>query len=152
MGSEYFQQVVVEYLRSSRSRFVNSECLIQLDADVTKKQRHWYCDFMTIDFSNSTVYLCEVTFSRTLQSLLKRLTAWELNWAEIAAAIHRDCRIPTEWHITPWVFVPEASAEIMSTKLAQLPNGIPPRMPAPIITTLESVLPWKYRSWNGIPY
>lgn len=152
MASDYFQQVVVEYLRSSRSRFVNSECLIQLDEGVPKRQRHWYCDFMTIDFSTRSVYLCEVTFSRTCQSLLKRLTSWASHWPAITTAIYRDCEVPADWHIAPWLFVPEASMARIEAKLAQSPEGTVPSMPLPLVTGLESVLPWKYRSWNGLPY
>ena len=152
MASDYFQQVVHEYLRSSRSRFVNSECLIQLDEGTPKRQRHWYCDFMTVDFSTSSVYLCEVTFSRTCHSLLKRLASWATHWPAVTAAIQKDCRVPTEWQIAPWLFVPELSVPLIRAKLQQRPDETPQCMPQPAVTTLESVVPWKYRSWNGLSY
>lgn len=41
---DYFQGVVTEYLVADRATYVNTEPLIQLDANELKKGRHWYCD------------------------------------------------------------------------------------------------------------
>jgi hypothetical protein len=61
---DYFQGVVTEFLRADRAMFVNTEYLIQLDPGTSLgKGRHWYCDALTINFKDSTVYLCEVTYS-----------------------------------------------------------------------------------------
>src|SRR5271157_6537115 len=81
---DYFQGVVTEYLRAKRSVFVNTECLISLDeGDNPKKSRHWYCDVVAVDFKESTVYLCEISYSATVQSLLTRLQAWRKCWSEL---------------------------------------------------------------------
>jgi hypothetical protein len=151
---DYFQHVVQDYLRSSRTRFVNPQCLIQLDAGKERKGRHWYCDFLTIDFSDRTVYLCEVTFARGLQSLIKRLAAWNAHWPDVRRAIVRDCGVPEDWNVATWLFVPEDYQALIGPRL-QRPattgdQGL--AMPNPKITTLESVLPWKYRSWVGTHY
>lgn len=148
---DYFQGVVEDYLRSRRSRFVNSECLIQLDPDKERKGRHWYCDFLTVDFSERTAYLCEVTFARGLQSLTKRLNAWISHWSEVRGAIFRDCGIPEDWAVATWLFVPhEYKAQILSRmKWPGQDDFAVPLMPEPRITSLEEVMPWKYRSWNG---
>jgi len=38
---DYFQGVVTEYLVANRASFINSELLIQLDADKILKGRNW---------------------------------------------------------------------------------------------------------------
>ena len=105
---DYFQGVVTEYLRANRSVFVNTECLIQLDeGDRQIKGRHWYCDAMAVNFKESKVYLCETTYSATMQSLLSRLQAWQSNWSELARAVLRDAGAPSDWNVQPWVFIPK---------------------------------------------
>ena len=99
---DYFQGVVTEFLRASRTQFVNTEYMINLDSDgVYKKGRHWYCDAIAIDFSKSTVHLCEVTFSKTLQSLLGRLQAWANHWPDVVNAIRRDSELTGNWDFIP---------------------------------------------------
>ena len=104
---DYFQGVVTEYLRANRATFVNTECLIQLDTgDAPAKGQHWYCDAVAVNFKERTAYLCEVTYSRTLYSLLARLSGWINNWSGIKAALHRDCGVGPDWRVVPWIFVP----------------------------------------------
>jgi hypothetical protein len=87
---DYFQGVVTEYLRANRSTFVNTECLIQLKpGDSPAKGEHWYCDAVAVNFQEKAAFLCEVTYSRTLQSLFTRLAGWINNWAGIESALHR---------------------------------------------------------------
>jgi hypothetical protein len=149
---DYFQGVVTEYLRATRTQFVNTEYMINLDEDGTyKKGRHWYCDAVAIDLSNRTVHLCEITYSKTLQSLSTRLQAWANHWPELLAAIYRDSALPGDWEVSPRVFVPAENRNVLEKCISGIksPDGCISLMPKPIITTLESVLPWKYRSWNG---
>jgi len=55
---DYFQGVVTEYLRANRATFVNTECLIQLEAgDTPAKGQHWYCDAVAVNFKEKTVGL-----------------------------------------------------------------------------------------------
>jgi hypothetical protein len=145
---DYFQSAVTEYLRASRSVFVNTECRIQLDpGDVHAKDRHWYCDAVAVDFRKSTVYLCEITYSTTMHSLFARLQRWEEHWAELRTAVFRDCGIPEDWQVRPWVFIPEQYDPVFKKKTALLKPtaGTSIHMPEPLVTYLESVLPWKYR-------
>ena len=94
---DYFQGVVTEYLRANRAVFVNTECLIQLDeGDKQFKDRHWYCDAMAVNFKDKAIYLCEITYSGTMQSLVGRLQAWQSNWAELTAAVIRDSGTPRD--------------------------------------------------------
>ena len=149
---DYFQGVVTDYLRAKRSQFVNTEYMINLDQDGTYlKGRHWYCDAVAIDFSESTVHLCEITYSKTLHAVGVRLQAWANNWPGVVAAIRRDSSLDEKWLVTPRVFLPQSLGAIMDQKLKGLkhPQGVTLPMPQPIVTALEDVVPWKYRSWNG---
>lgn len=148
---DYFQGVVTEFLRANRSTFVNTEYLIQLDEGATPlKARHWYCDALAVNFQDSTVYLCEITYSKTMTALLSRLQAWAANWEGVCAAIARDSRLAGAWNFKPWVFVPEDSRPLLLRKLELGQSlSLPQRsMPAPVVTTLESVAPWNYCSWD----
>ena len=148
---DYFQGVVAEYLRANRSTFINTECLIQLDeGSVPAKGRHWYCDIVAVNLAEKNVYLCEVTFSKTLQALTNRLQAWNANWPAIKTALVRDCGVESDWGIAPWLFIPRGLQSVLDTRLTQL-KGIgegAASMPTPKVEYLEEVLPWKYQYWD----
>jgi hypothetical protein len=148
---DYFQGVVTEYLRANLSTFVNTECLLQLDphTDTPGKGRHWYCDAVAVNFRERAVYLCEITYSTTMNALLTRLGAWRSNWAGIKDALVRDCGIPPDWTVRPWVFVPKERLSLYEKRLAALELiDAPGEMPTPLIKHLEEVVPWRYRSWD----
>ncbi len=85
---DYFQGVVTEFLRADRAVFVNTECLIQLEpGNAPRRDRHWYCDAVAVNMQRQSVYLCEVSYSRTLHALLRRLQSWRANWTEIRPAV-----------------------------------------------------------------
>lgn len=148
---DYFQGVVTEYLRADRAVFVNTECYLSLQpGDVHPRGTSWYCDALAVNFREKAVYLCEVTYSNTLQALMQRMQSWAENWPALRDAIRRDCAIPPEYSAQPWVFIPEALQPIYYRKLsaimsrANCQNG----MPMPRLTYLENVVPWRYRSWD----
>lgn len=147
---DYFQGVVTEYLVADRSSFVNTELLIQLDAHEPKKGRHWYCDAASANFKESTLYLCEVTYSKTMSALAKRLLAWNENWPHLEEALRRDCCIPESWKVKPWVFIPESYYSALKTRIISLEGSdrSAHAMPYPKITFLEQVVPWKYITWD----
>jgi len=148
---DYFQGVVTEYLRADRATFVNTECLLQLDpGDSPGKGRHWYCDVVAVNFKDKTAHLCEVTFSKSLSALFERLNGWAAHWGELRSALRRDCQIPDDWTVQPRVFIPKSLNDTYQKKLASLviPGSGPGQMPKPLVTHLESVLPWEYRSWD----
>ena len=152
---DYFQGVVTEFLRAKRSRFVNTEYMINLDPDGTYgKDRHWYCDAVAIDFEDSTVHLCEITYSKTLHSVSKRLQFWCSHWPDLIAALHRDSHLKGEWQVFPRIFVPSVLKGQLQVRVKALKRPESPScsMPEPIVTALEEVLPWKYRSWNGLAF
>lgn len=70
---DFYQGQVVEYLRSDRAIFVNTECCIQLsEAANPKAGEYWYCDIVACDFRGPTVFLCEVSYSKQLWSMIKQ--------------------------------------------------------------------------------
>ena len=149
---DYYQGVVTEYLRADRSIFVNTECCIQLNKaeNPDTSGPHWYCDAVAVDFRNEMVFLCEVSFAKGLGALLKRLAAWNTHWTGVRAAIVRDCSVPDQWEVRPWLFIPESYVPKAVTGIARLGDHDDPErlMPDPKITTLELVTPWSYCSWN----
>ena len=147
---DYFQGVVTEFLRANRSTFVNTEYLIQLDEGRTPlKSRHWYCDALAVNFQHTTVYLCEITYSKTMSALLGRLQAWDTHWVAVCESIARDSKLTGNWSFQPWVFVPESSQPLLLRKLrpTQKPVLLQGNMPAPLITTLKYER-WNYCSWD----
>lgn len=148
---DYFQGIVADYLQADRSVFVNDEVLIQLEpGNSPLKDRHWYCDILAVNLKESKAYLCEVSYAKSMQALTKRLKAWCLHWDSIRACLQRDSNIPLTWDVIPWVFIPEGARSQYDKKVgaSQDPNILEGTMPAPRITYLESVVPWKYQTWD----
>ena len=149
---DYFQGVVTEYLRADRAVFVNTECCIQLNAGANPDRTgpHWFCDAVALNLREKQVFLCEVTYSRSLSALNKRLTDWASNWNPLRAALVRDCCLQNDWSVTPWLFIPNELRSSLNEKLCRIASiGIGAgQMPSPRITDLEEVTPWKYKSWN----
>jgi len=147
----YFQEIVTEYLRADRTTFVNTECLIQLNpGDVVSKGTHWYCDAVAVNFRESVVYLCEVTYSTSLTALIGRLRTWGSNWIPLCEALARDCQVPASLTVRPWVFIPQSHHSHFQKKLSSIAGiGVGSgTMPTPRVTYLESVVPWNYPSWD----
>lgn len=147
---DYYENVVVEYLRADRSLFVNTECCIQINegSNPDTSGPHWYCDALAVDFRNSEIYLCEISFANQLSGLNNRLNDWNNNWEGVCKALARDCHVPNRWPVRPWVFIPEELVSKLISRVEKLPQSSD--MPPPKITTLEMVPPWKYQSWNRV--
>ncbi len=149
---DYYQGVVADFLGADPAMFVQPEACIRLHPDSgLKKGEHWYCDIMAVSFREQTVYLCEVTLSRTLTALLKRLKEWDANWTNVCHALRHDNRIPDGWYVRPWVFVPSAQKELVSLGVSTHlgTDDESDGMPRPLVTSLEDVVPWLY-SWPNL--
>ena len=149
---DFYQGVVVDYLRANRSTFVNTEFCIQLEvnANPDKSGPHWYCDAVALQFQSKTVFLCEISFATGLRTLKKRLKAWHHNWPKLCAALARDIAFPfvdQGWTVRPWLFVPDESVERLEKALRMMDGGQKPKFTCRI-TPLGVVVPWKYPSWN----
>jgi hypothetical protein len=153
---DYFQGVVIEYLRANRATFVNTECCIQLhdneNPDVSGP--HWFCDALAVNLLESRAYLCEVSYAKSLGALRKRLASWREHWPLVRVALKRDCGISLDWTVTPWAFVPKDISPMLAQYLSASPadeGRNTYQMPRAKITFLEDVVPWKYRSWDRKP-
>ncbi|HEY5210662.1 MAG TPA: hypothetical protein VIJ42_14590 [Stellaceae bacterium] len=147
---DYFESVVVGYLRANRALFVNTEYCIQLNATANPDTSgpHWYCDALICDFRAKAVFLGETSFNKNLgdkkNGLVARLRAGNENWQGVLNALRRDSFLPPEWPVRPWLFIPEGLIPLLLRRLEEMrPLEFVPR-----VTTLEKVQPWLYPSWN----
>jgi hypothetical protein len=147
----YYESVVIDYLRADRALFVNTECCLQVNQadNPDKSGPHWYCDAVAADFRSKTVFLCEISYGSQLSDLTKRLKGWHENWKGVCRALVRDSFLPEPWPVRPWLFIPEKLVPLLLKRLAQIQTG---RLSTfdPRITPLEMVQPWLYRSFNRI--
>jgi hypothetical protein len=127
----HYQEPVRDFLHAKRSVFVSPECKIQLHSGLQSKGSYWYCDIIALDLEAKNVYLCEVTYSKTLAALLKRLNSWEVNWNQIKSALIRDCCVDPSWTVIPWVFFPQANYELFIKKHNSSKSAAPPSSPPP---------------------
>ena len=94
---DYYESVVIDYLRADRALFVNTECCIQLNESDNPDNSgpHWYCDAVVCDLRSECVFLVEISYSANLggweNGLIKRLRGWNENWLGVRAALARDC-------------------------------------------------------------
>ena len=150
---DYYQSVVIEYLRADRAVFVNTEYCIQIEPgknpDVSGP--HWYCDAVAIDFGTQptpTVFLCEVSYAEKLQALTNRLKHWSAHWEDLRQALARDSHIRQDWPVRPWLFVPQKLIPLAKEKLIGILTSDASSAFHPRITHLEAVQPWNYSSWQ----
>lgn len=147
----FYENVVIDYLRADRALFINSQCCIQINDALNPDASgpHWYSDAIGVDFRNNSIFLCEISYGAQLADLTKRLRAWNENWDGVKAALARDCKVPVSWPVRPWLFIPEGAIPVLLKRLDQIDKQSGLRF-APKVTPLEMVQPWKYRSWNRI--
>lgn len=140
----------MDYLRVDRAVFVNPECCIQIEDGPEPEHggTHWFSDAVAIDLRNETVFLCEVSFAKGLWKLIQRLRGWGQHWAEVKAALARDCRVPAHWPVRPWLFVPEREVPSLVMRLNTIKDSDGFPVFEPRITPLECVQPWRNPDFN----
>ena len=69
------------------------------------------------------------------------------NWASIKAALWRDCKVPVNWRVHVWLFVPRDSIEMLDERLEQLRQTVGARFKVKL-TALEDVQPWRSSRWE----
>jgi hypothetical protein len=145
----HYKTVVIDFLQSDRAVFVNAECCLELGelTDPDKAARRCSCDAVAIDLRHGSVYLCEATFERNFQALIKKLSAWTRNWDSIKNALQRDCRVPANWRVHVWLFTPRDSVEMLDAKLEHLRHTVGSEFKVKI-TALEDVQPWRASNWT----
>jgi hypothetical protein len=147
---DFYEGVVLDYLRADPGLFLNAQCLIQLNPgdNPDTSGPHWYCDAVALDLQASTVFLCEISYSKSLYDLRGRLKEWHEHWPMVRSAIARDCGINPEWPVRPWLFVPEHCVAALVKHVVGLSAGSCASAFVPRIRTLEMVQPWRYRNWK----
>jgi hypothetical protein len=147
---DYYQGVINDYIAADRALFINPEFCLQINAATNAETNgtHWYADAVAVDFRDRNIFLCEMTFSSSLYSLIKRLTSWKEHWHLIPEILKRDAFLPEEWPIRPWIFVPEERVPKLLKGISALINDTEQPLPTPRITTMEMVQPWQYKTWN----
>jgi hypothetical protein len=148
---DYYESVMLHYLRSDRAFFVNSEACIQLNASANPDNSgpHWYCDAIAADFRTKTVFLCEISYSKGLAGLTKRLKGWHDDWEKVCLALARDSFLDKGWPVRPWIFLPEEFVPLLLKRFAEICDG-QTLIFRPRITPLEMIQPWRFQSWNRI--
>lgn len=148
----YYESVVMDYLRADRAVFVNTEYCIQINPgdNPDTSGPHWYCDAVALNFHSKEVFLCEISYAVHLTDLVKRLRGWHDNWKAVCGAVARDSFLPEPWPVRPWLFVPESRVPLLEQRLIQIANGQPLKF-SPKITHLEMVQPWRFSNFNRKP-
>jgi hypothetical protein len=148
---DYYETVMLHYLRSDRATFVNPECCIQLNPSNNPDTSgpHWYCDAVVANLREKAIFLCEISYSKGLPSLTKRLKDWHASWDLVCHALTRDSFLPNNWPIRPWLFVPEHLVPLLLRRFDEMRDGQPLRS-LPRVTTLEMIQPWRFQSWNRV--
>jgi hypothetical protein len=148
---DYYENVMIHYLRSDRAIFVNSECCIQLNqgSNPDSSGPHWYCDAVAADLRNRSIFICEISYSKGLPGLTKRLKEWHNDWENVCNALVRDSFLDKTWPIRPWLFVPEERVKLLLERFEELRSGAALKF-RPLITTLEMIQPWRFQSWNRV--
>jgi len=149
---DYYESVVVHYLRADRALFVNTECCIQVNQsdNPDRSGPHWYCDAVACDFRNQRIFLCETSYGAQLSDLTKRLKEWYENWGAVCNALGRDSHLP-DWRVRPWLFVPENLVPHLVKRWATIVGSNHTPTFVPLVTTLEMVQPWcDWPSWNRV--
>jgi hypothetical protein len=141
---DYFQGVVMEYLRADRACFVNPEFWIRGNLEHPHEKPHWFVDVLAISMRDKAAYLCEVTYAKQPRAMLRRLHSWKENWELINKTLREDACIDNGWPLIPWVFAPSLTMAIVEPVLKELfSNGR--------AMTLEKVLPWLYCTYDRKP-
>lgn len=145
---EHYKTVVMDYLQSDSAVFLNTDCRLELDetASSEKTRQHCSCDAVAIDLRHGAVYLCDTVLSERPQALISKLSAWTKSWDSIKTALWDKCKVPANWRIHVWLFVPRDSIEMLDERLEQLRQNIGARFKVKL-TALEDVQPWRSSRW-----
>jgi hypothetical protein len=146
---DYYQSVVVEYLRADRAVFANTEYCIQINpgSNPDTSGPHWYCDAVALNFRSKEIFLCEISYAKHLSDLTKRLKDWQDNWDGVRKALARESCFSEPWPIRPWLFIPQDRAPLLQQRLIKIADGQSLKF-NPRVTHLEEVQPWLYQSWS----
>ena len=95
---DFYQGVVMDYLRADRAVFVNPQCCIQLkdQPNPDTSGPHWYCDAVPLDLRNKAVFLSEISVAAKLGGLIEYLKQWTLHEYTGESSHKRYCAVLDE--------------------------------------------------------
>ncbi len=138
---DYFQGVVLEYLRADRSCFVNPEFWIRGNLKSAHDKPHWFVDVLALQMERKEVWLCEVTYAKQPRALIQRLKDWKAHWTTINQTLKEDTFIDKDWPLIPWVFGAPDTLKVVDPVLKDL-------FPEGKSMSLDKVLPWLYCNYD----
>lgn len=138
---DYFQGVVLEYLRADRSNFVNPEFWVRGNLESAHNRPHWFVDILTVNMKEKKVYLCEVTYAKQPRALVQRLRSWREHWETIEKTLREDTGVPGDWPLCPWVFATDQAMKAIEPELVRL-------FPDHKASNLLKTLPWEYCTYD----
>jgi hypothetical protein len=138
---DYFQGVVLEYLRADRTCFVNPEFWIRGNPTSPHDKPHWFVDVLAVQMKLQQVWLCEVTYAKQPRALIQRLKNWRTHWDTINQTLKEDTFIDKDWPVIPWVFGAPDTLKVVEPVLKDL-------FPEGQTKNLEKVLPWLYCTYD----
>jgi hypothetical protein len=145
---DYFQSAVYEYLQRDRSCFVNTEYLLVHKSKSTEEgPPEWLVDIVAIDFRTPCIWLCEISYSRHVTTLVDRVRQWEKEWDKVCATVRKEACLPEVmqvWPIRVRAFVPAREKPDLEKRDLR-PGGLKLE-----ICELEKVVPWEYNRWERI--
>ena len=95
---------------------------------------------LSVDFSGRTIWLCEVSFSKTLYALRSRFKQWSDNWEPLQQTLLAEIAVGSDWQIRPRAFTPENLKSVYDAGLQKIgPLAFDPKWNA-----LENTAPWRF--------
>ena len=145
---DHYKTVVMDFLQSDRAVFVNADCQFDVPprAEQERKPEQCHCDAVAIDLRHGAVYLCEIAIEDQLPALLNKLTEWTKHWGSIKAILQREYKVPADWRVHVWVFIPSAATETLEDELETLRHKAGTRFKVKL-TVLEEIQPWNTSGW-----
>lgn len=146
---DHYKTLVMDYLQADPAVFVNTECSTQLDEHLAPDcpACHFSCDAVAIDLRHGVVYLCLASFDDKLQGMVEQMSTWTRNWDSIKTSLCHGSKVPKNWRVYVWLFVPKDSIEMLDEELERLRQTAGSKFKVKI-TALEDVQPWRASSWK----
>ena len=107
---------------------------------------------VALDLRYGRVWLCEVSYAKNLDSLVKRFGTWSNRWTEVCGRVRREACLTDEmqaWPVYVWAFVQpdsEGAAKKVAKdieKIRKLKFG----EHGARVSALDRVAPWRDNRW-----
>jgi hypothetical protein len=132
---DVFEEMVLKYLCGNPSRFVSS----QFTFPSKTGGGTWSCpDFIALDFSDSTVYIIEVTTAENSKDTCSKIANREFQWlGPLRDHLKKLNPMFTDWRYHVTLFVREEEVARAQRILSAVPD-------ASVISLDKAVFPWRW--------